>query len=79
MYVGNRHLAALIEGAHDFSDGLAASFAAANVVDGKVGDGGVETAIGEGHFAHVSVTNADSLRDSLKRSIPWRGFTRIAG
>jgi hypothetical protein len=61
----------LIEGAHDFTDG----FAAANVVDGEVGNGGVETAIGEGHFTRVSVTNADSLRDSLQGSISKRGFT----
>src|SRR6266481_9159391 len=62
--VGNRHLAALLEGAHDFTDGFAASFAGGNVVDGEVGERGVKAAVGEGHFAHVSVMNADSLRDS---------------
>lgn len=59
----------MIEGAHDFTDGFAASFATANVVDGEVGDGGVEAANGEGQSAHVSVMNADSLRDSLQRGI----------
>ena len=68
--VGNRHLAALIEGAHDFADSFAAPLAAANIVDGEVGDGGVETAVGEGHLAHISVVNRHSLRNSLQRSIP---------
>jgi hypothetical protein len=48
VYVGNRHPAALIERAHDFTDGWAASFAAANIVDREVGGGGVETAVGDG-------------------------------
>ena len=65
-YVGNRHLAAVLKGAHDFTDGFAAPLAAGDVVDGEVGNGSVEAAVGEGHFAHVSVMNADSLRDSLQ-------------
>ncbi len=42
-------------------------------MDGEVGDGGVEAAIGERHSAHISVMNADSLRDSLQRciSLAW--------
>src|SRR5215472_9536458 len=77
VQVGNRYLATVSEGAHDLTDGLAPSFAAAHIVDGEVGDGGVETAVSEGHFAHVSVTNADPLRDSLQRGISQRGFTGI--
>jgi hypothetical protein len=67
--VGNRHLATLIEGAHDFTDGCAAPFAAWNVVDGEVSDGGIKTPVGEGQFTHVSVTNSDSLRDSFQSGI----------
>ena len=79
MKVGDRHLAALLEGAHDFTDGFAASLAGGNVVDGEMGERGVKAAVGEGHFAHVSVMNADSILDSLQRGISQRGFTRIVG
>ena len=44
-----------------------------------MGDGGVETAVGEGHLAHISIVNRHSLRDSLQRRIPERAFTRIVG
>src|SRR5277367_3235712 len=69
LEIHERNLATEFQDAYNFGDGFAASVAAGNVVDGKIGHNNIHGGVGEGQLSHVAIAHFHALCNSFERGI----------
>src|SRR5277367_408533 len=69
LEIHQRNLSAEFQDAYDFGDGFAASVAAGNVVDGKIGHNNIHGGVSEGQLSHLAIAHFHAFGNSFERRI----------